>query len=283
MLQIPASFIISLAFIAAQAGAQITLVDDLRSVYTGGLFGFGETYEPVFPATDFDPFDVVHTNSYLSDSLSCETQQSSTISGTVLAASGWATVGIDGTNPLSAGSVGEAVSTFLVGLTVDSSALFRLDATLSYQSPSPDITGPNSNVRARILRREGLRFFEWFAHTTNDAGPDAGTVSTAVRLEPGEVWYVQFSAFMTAALVSETPYAESGTYEGTLTYLGESCNKADLALPTGVLDLADIMTWVDLFMLSETVRNPSADINDDGVLDLADIAGFVAEFLTGCR
>lgn len=46
----------------------------------------------------------------------------------------------------------------------------------------------------------------------------------------------------------------------------------------GVLDLADIGRWVDYFLLGD----PTADLFPDGVLDLSDVNGFVAEFLNGC-
>ena len=46
----------------------------------------------------------------------------------------------------------------------------------------------------------------------------------------------------------------------------------------GVLDLADIGRWVDYFLLGD----PTADLFPDGVLDLSDVNGFVGLFLSGC-
>ena len=53
---------------------------------------------------------------------------------------------------------------------------------------------------------------------------------------------------------------------------------ADLAPPTGVLDLADIAAFVAGF----TGGDPIADLEPDGIYDLADIAAFVTSFNAGC-
>ncbi|MBZ0171089.1 MAG: hypothetical protein K8E66_01790, partial [Phycisphaerales bacterium] len=53
---------------------------------------------------------------------------------------------------------------------------------------------------------------------------------------------------------------------------------ADLAEPFGVLDLADINTFVVGF----TTQDLIADLTGDGVFDLADINAFVTSFLAGC-
>jgi hypothetical protein len=58
-----------------------------------------------------------------------------------------------------------------------------------------------------------------------------------------------------------------------------SCNVADLASPYGVLDLADIGGFVQAFL----AREPVADLDPPyGVFDLGDIATFVIEFEAGC-
>jgi hypothetical protein len=46
----------------------------------------------------------------------------------------------------------------------------------------------------------------------------------------------------------------------------------------GILDLADISGWVQAFL----VQHPQADLTSDGVYDLADLLGFVSLFSTGC-
>ena len=54
---------------------------------------------------------------------------------------------------------------------------------------------------------------------------------------------------------------------------------ADFALPVGVLDMADIDTFMTRFLQD----NPAADIaQPTGILDLADIVAFIQGFLAGC-
>lgn len=54
---------------------------------------------------------------------------------------------------------------------------------------------------------------------------------------------------------------------------------ADLALPFGVLDLADI----DAFVIGFLGENPAGDLAEPwGVFDLGDIGTFVGSFLAGC-
>ncbi len=58
-----------------------------------------------------------------------------------------------------------------------------------------------------------------------------------------------------------------------------NCNAADIALPFGVLDLADISAFVGAF----TTGGAAADLAPPtGVLDLADISAFVSAFTAGC-
>lgn len=52
----------------------------------------------------------------------------------------------------------------------------------------------------------------------------------------------------------------------------------DIAQPFGQLDLQDVAAFASGF----TTQNPIADLNADGVLDLADIAFFVNAFAAGC-
>jgi hypothetical protein len=58
----------------------------------------------------------------------------------------------------------------------------------------------------------------------------------------------------------------------------EGCNAADLAEPFGVLDLAEVVAYVAAF----TTQSSAADLNGDGLWDLADITGFVTAFMAGC-
>jgi hypothetical protein len=70
----------------------------------------------------------------------------------------------------------------------------------------------------------------------------------------------------------------------TLVAIGDApqpggCNPADLEPPFGVLDLMDIQTFVDAFVLGL----PAADLAPPtGVYDLADLQAFVTAFLAGC-
>jgi hypothetical protein len=67
---------------------------------------------------------------------------------------------------------------------------------------------------------------------------------------------------------------------GTLT-VGDppgACSRADLASPLGVLDLADIVSFVTLFI----AQDPRADLILNGVWDLDDINDFVGAFIAGC-
>ena len=56
------------------------------------------------------------------------------------------------------------------------------------------------------------------------------------------------------------------------------CNPADLAQLWGVLDLADVNAFVVGFLGNQ----PIADLNNDGIWDLADIGLFVSNFNAGC-
>ena len=56
------------------------------------------------------------------------------------------------------------------------------------------------------------------------------------------------------------------------------CNPADIAEPAGVLDLADVQSFIAGF----TTQDPAADIDGNGVFDLADVQSFIAAFTAGC-
>jgi hypothetical protein len=73
------------------------------------------------------------------------------------------------------------------------------------------------------------------------------------------------------------PIVDLGAYEGwdDSPY---QCNASDLAEPFGVLDLSDIIAFIDGFLAADD----SADLNDDGVFDLTDINLFIDGFNAGC-
>lgn len=102
--------------------------------------------------------------------------------------------------------------------------------------------------------------------------------------DDGLVWvpFVEFSrpdlpetmlVGVTQALFSSTP--ATATIERFLVTTGCS---ADLAEPFGVLDLADVVAFIDGFSTSD----PIADLDNNGVFDLADVSAFVGSFIAGC-
>ena len=66
--------------------------------------------------------------------------------------------------------------------------------------------------------------------------------------------------------------------DGLLDACTGACSPADLAPPTGQLDLADLNTFIAGFVASD----PIADFDGNAVWDLADISAFVAAFNAGC-
>lgn len=56
------------------------------------------------------------------------------------------------------------------------------------------------------------------------------------------------------------------------------CNSADLAVPIGTLDLADI----NAFVLNFSTMNPLVDYDENGTFDLADVVEFITRFTGGC-
>lgn len=64
----------------------------------------------------------------------------------------------------------------------------------------------------------------------------------------------------------------------TITF-GGGCNAADIAEPFGVLDLADLQTFIAAFLGQDPIADIAAPF---GVYDLADLQLFVSTFLGGC-
>ncbi len=57
------------------------------------------------------------------------------------------------------------------------------------------------------------------------------------------------------------------------------CSRADLSEPKGLLDLADLLAFLDVFLANDRLANfapPST------LLDLADVSAFAQEFIAGC-
>ena len=132
----------------------------------------------------------------------------------------------------------------------DSDAVFVGDGT----APAVRIAGPGDTV-------------------DTDLGPL--TLGHAGRLLNGRVDLndsdqIAFSAWLengTIGLFVAQPADEPG------------CNPADLAEPYGVLDLADVQTFVSAF----TTGDPAADLAEpEGIFDLQDLQAFVVLFGAGC-
>ena len=56
------------------------------------------------------------------------------------------------------------------------------------------------------------------------------------------------------------------------------CSQADFAAPLGLLDLADIVGFVTAF----SANDPAGDLDANGMFDLDDITEFVSAFIAGC-
>jgi hypothetical protein len=57
------------------------------------------------------------------------------------------------------------------------------------------------------------------------------------------------------------------------------CNAADIAEPLNLLDLADVVAFVQGFQAQDPIADLVAPF---GLFDLADLSAFVTAFLTGC-
>jgi outer membrane protein assembly factor BamB len=112
----------------------------------------------------------------------------------------------------------------------------------------------------------------WEAPLTLPAAGNAFTSGRAVFAPDASAVYVNSSVF-------------SGGVDGSFIYAfatgsgPDGCNDADLAAPFGVLDLADVQTFIAGF----TAQEPIADLDPPaGVWDLADVQAFVSGFNAGC-
>jgi hypothetical protein len=94
----------------------------------------------------------------------------------------------------------------------------------------------------------------------------------------GAVVLVQGDALVTYSTDPGPNQQSLSTTSVTVSIGGGGCNDADLSEPFGVLDLADINTFVSAFL----GQQPAADIDGNGIYDLSDISAFVAAFTAGC-
>ncbi|USN99535.1 MAG: hypothetical protein H6810_02360 [Phycisphaeraceae bacterium] len=111
---------------------------------------------------------------------------------------------------------------------------------------------------------------------TADAGATAGT-SVTIDFD-GAVVLVEGSDLVTYATVPGLNQATLPTTSVTITIGSAGCNAADISAPYGLLDLADINTFISGFL----TQDPVSDIDGNGLHDLADINLFISAFLAGC-
>ena len=122
--------------------------------------------------------------------------------------------------------------------------------------------------------------------TTVAEPPSRGDVGdSAVDPQTGRLYVSGFDAaggFLVEVL--QNSYAEIGPYNAGSQVVGIAfgppapCNPADLTLPRGLLDLADITAFTSGFLFGA----PASDLDNNGLFDLADVNAFVSAFLAGC-
>lgn len=116
--------------------------------------------------------------------------------------------------------------------------------------------------------------------------PSRGDVGdSAVDPETGRLYVAGYDAtggFLVE--VNQHSYTDIGAFNVGAQIVGIAfgpaapCNQADLALPRGILDLADINAFITAF----TTQAPAADLTPDGLFDLTDVTAFIAAFTAGC-
>jgi len=204
-------------------------------------------------------------------------------------------------------------STAVVGAIFDDDAAFAAGAAYIY-----DLTDPADPVLAKKLTTPDARNnddFGWAvamerrgdrvaaligARTDDDAGPGNGAAYLFDVTTPSDPIFVKEFLPSTVtnvdtfgwavdlddgvALVGSPGADDQGSSSGTAYLIAtplppSPCNPADLSPTLGVLDLADIDTFIAAFIAGD----PAADLVDTfGVLDLADIDAFITAFLAGC-
>ncbi|USN98656.1 MAG: hypothetical protein H6810_10885 [Phycisphaeraceae bacterium] len=115
---------------------------------------------------------------------------------------------------------------------------------------------------------------------TFDVTADAGAVAgQSITLDyAGAVVLVLGSSLATYSTSPGLNQGSLTTTSVTVTIGAGGCNPADIAEPYGLLDLADITGFISAF----TTQNPLGDIDGNGLFDLTDINLFVTNFLAGC-
>ena len=102
----------------------------------------------------------------------------------------------------------------------------------------------------------------------------------------GETYFLAFQNYLTGPLggvVSGSQYPEGGEGRINDTKIGTrpltACNPADVAEPTGLIDLADVTAFVQGFELGQPLADLAAPFE---LNDLADVVAFVSAFVGGC-
>ena len=102
-----------------------------------------------------------------------------------------------------------------------------------------------------------------FGNFFNNAVPVVGLIAREVR---------------TGDLKFDVEYTANAVIVRNVTVVLPPCAPADIADPSGVLNLDDISTFVSAFILGDLL----ADLDGNGSINLDDIEAFVASFLAGC-
>jgi hypothetical protein len=175
-----------------------------------------------------------------------------------------------GADHLQADTIGSLTDTF----DLPSGGSFEL----SVDEPGTGVfyLGPNHNGAASYhlaLERADDRLLSIGAGDQLPANPIIGT------LAPG-VYRLRAHAFATASQSRPQNFAAGLARASFSLRIGpvRTC-RADLAPPTGTLDLADLVAFASAF----TASDPLADFDGNGLFDLADIVAFVSDFSTACN
>ncbi|USN97910.1 MAG: hypothetical protein H6810_06865 [Phycisphaeraceae bacterium] len=152
----------------------------------------------------------------------------------------------DGTQPFGSGDVVDVVVSFSNGV-----ASGYLNGTLSSTSDGQFGFGGLSIDRL-------FRFFE-DDNVTSHNEVSGGWVNAIVVWDRG----------LTAGEIGDLPPLSDYT---------PACTEADLAEPFGLLDLADILAFVEAF----GAMDGAVDFDGNGLFDLADVLAFVTDFNAGC-
>ncbi len=108
-------------------------------------------------------------------------------------------------------------------------------------------------------------------------GTPRGTSSFDQLLFAGTTYYWVTSQWSRTASFSD--FTNTITGPGSVSVAGQGCNDADNSEPFGVLDLADVQGFVGAFVNQQDAADIAAPA---GVWDLADVQAFVGAFNGGC-